>query len=65
MRFRMPLMLRQGIAGCAAMKSKCWSMILPADKAHDNRLLGSLVGKEVVLGHALDKAARISAAVRI
>src|SRR5208282_1794028 len=29
------------------------------DKAHDDRLLGSLVGKEVLLGHTLDKAARI------
>ena len=64
MRFRMPLMLRQGIVGCAATKFQALvhdpaGGLANDDKAHDDRLLSSLVGKEVPLGHALGKAARI------
>ena len=29
------------------------------DEIHDNRLLSAFIGKEVVLAHAIDKAARI------
>jgi hypothetical protein len=30
------------------------------DETHDHRLLGSLVGKEILLAHSIDKAARVA-----
>lgn len=47
------------------MNSLCLSMILAAaspmmTRLYNNRLLGSLVGKEILLAHPIDKAARVA-----